>query len=67
MTSSSFADDRFIIIKKAHKCSYVFVWDTFGYIKQIQKELWDSTVYEEIKRLCKKINKKIISHLVEFK
>ena len=56
----SLADDRSIVIKKADKGSCVVVWDRWDYIKEAEKQLGDSTVYEEIN--C---NKKILSQLVD--
>ena len=55
----SLADNRSIVIKKADKGSYV-VWDRWDYIKEAEKQLGDSTVYEEIN-----YNKKILSQLVD--
>ena len=54
----SSADDRSIVIKKADK--RCVVCDRWGYIKELEKHLWDSTVYEEIN-----YNKKILSQLVD--
>ena len=56
----SLADDRSIVIKKADKGSCVVVWDRWDYVKEAEKQLGDSTVYEEIN-----YNKKILSHLVD--
>ena len=56
----SLADDRSIVIKKADKGSCVVVWDRWDYIKEAEKQLGDSTVYNEIN-----YNKKILSQLVD--
>ena len=56
----SLADDRSIIIKKTDKGTCVVVWDRWDYVKEAEKQLRDSTVYEEIN-----YNKKILSHLVD--
>ena len=56
----SLADDRSIVIKKADKGSCVVAWDRWDYVKEAEKQLGDSTVYEEIN-----YNKKILSHLVD--
>ena len=54
------ADGRFIVIKKADKGCCFVVWDRWDYVKEAEKQLGDSTVYEEIN-----YNKKILSHLVD--
>ena len=51
---------RSIVIKKADKGSCVVVWNRLDYVKEAEKQLGDSTVYEEIN-----YNKKILSHLVD--
>ena len=56
----SLADDRSIVTKKADKGSCVVVWDRWDYVKEAEKQLGDSTVYEEIN-----YNKKILSHLID--
>ena len=55
----SLADDRSTAIKKADKGSCAVVRDRWDYIREAEKQLGDSTVYEEIN-----INKKILSQLV---
>ena len=53
----SLADDRSTVIKKTDKsCVVCYGW---CYIKEAEKHIWDSTVYEEIN-----YNKKILSQLV---
>ena len=44
----SLADDRSIVIKKADKGSCLVVWDRWDYPKEAEKQLGDSTFYEEI-------------------
>ena len=60
MTVRALADDRSIVIKKADKGPCVVVWDRWDYVKDAEKQLGDSTVYEEIN-----YNKKILSDLVD--
>ena len=44
----SLADDRFLVIKKVDKGSFVVVWDRFDYVKEAEKQLADDKVYDEI-------------------
>ena len=53
-------DNRSIVIKKADKGSCVVVLDSWDYIKEVEKQLGDSTVYEELN-----YSKKILSQLVD--
>ena len=41
-------NDKNIVIKGADKGSAVVVWDTEDYIKEAEKQLGDSDVYEEV-------------------
>ena len=49
-----------MVIKKANKGFCVVVWDRWSYIKEAEKQLGYSTVYEEIN-----YNKTILSQLVD--
>ena len=53
-------DNRSIVIKKADKGSCVVVLDSWDYVKQVEKQLGDSTAYEELN-----YSKKILSQLVD--
>ena len=41
-------NDKNIVIKGADKGSGVVVWDREDYIKEVEKQLGDSDVYEEV-------------------
>ena len=56
----SLAEDRSIVTEKADKGSCVVVWDKWGYIKEAEIKLGDSTIYEEIN-----YNKNVLSQLVD--
>ena len=56
----SLADDRSVVIKKADKGSCFAVSHWWDYIKEAEKQLGDSSVYEKIN-----YNKKIFSQLVD--
>ena len=56
----SSVEDRSIVSKKADIGSCVVVWNRWDYIKEAEKQLRDSTVYEEIN-----YNRKILSQLVD--
>ena len=43
------ANDRSIVIKKAHKGSCVVVWDREDYIAEASKQLNDENVYKSVK------------------
>ena len=59
-TVRSLKDGRSIVIKKSDKGSCVDVWDRYDYMKEAEKQLGDSTVYEKFN-----YNKKILSQLVD--
>ena len=52
----SVAEDSSLVIKKADKGSCVVVWDRWDHIKEVEKQLRDSTVFEKIN-----YNEKILS------
>ena len=43
----SLADERYIVIRKTDKGTFVVVWDQWDHIKEAGKQVGDNTVYEE--------------------
>ena len=56
----SLADDRSIVIKKAHKGCCTVVWDRNDYLREAEKQLEDSNVYRKVV-----FKDKILSQLVD--
>ena len=56
----SLADDRNLVIKKAHKGSCVVVWDRNDFLMEAEKQLNDRNVYKEVN-----FNEKLIQGLIE--
>ena len=54
------ADDRFIVIKKAHKGYCIVVWDRADYLREAEKQLSDKKVYQEVQ-----FKKQMLSNLVD--
>ena len=54
------ADDRFVVIKKAHKGYCIVVWDRADYLREAEKQLSDKKVYQEVQ-----FKKQMLSNLVD--